>query len=602
MSAAAGAAAAAATLSHPSSLFQALDNKVKMPTRNIGEKGHIQHSWISPNSNTQEAFIQLYFQMVRAKTAEESLTFKNKFSEILRECKSSGVDWSHGNNYEVAQYLYKLIGHTRDIIDGKGERTLAYAGITSWYDFNPQQAKFLLKSFVHYLNEDGSIGEGHQYGSWNDIKYFCNYLRKLNYPDNHEMIEYAVEIISEQIKSDIKNSQSGNSVSLAIRHMPKQGKTNGWLYRKIAMNVFPYHKTATKKSSRDAAINKAEMHLRNAYSRINRNVLTTPQVFMASGCKGEGEWDHIDFGKLTSKTIRAYPKAFRNVTKKGGVRSTEQHRTRCAENYKSHMEKVSRGEAKVSGKRCNPYELVKDVINTGVDYRSDEDSRINGQWLDKMSDALPVDNFVPIVDVSGSMNCDEGVPMYSAIGLGIRLSETSKFKNRIMTFSESPSWVKFNDTDTFCDKVRKTRTAPWGMTTNLYKAMKMILDAIVENNIPPDEVENMVLAIFSDMQIDVGDKSANTVSDNIQDMYHEAGMKSRYRTPYNVPHILWWNLRTTSGFPDISTRKNTTMLSGYSDALMNAFYGKGMDALKDFTPRKLIYDILDNKRYSALTF
>mgnify|MGYP001160312601 CR=1 FL=1 len=85
----------------------------------------------------------------------------------------------------------------------------------------------------------------------------------------------------------------------------------------------------------------------------------------------------------------------------------------------------------------------------------------------------------------------------------------------------------------------------------------MILDVIVDNDISPDDTENMVLAIFSDMQIDhaihknpavrslthVG--YMDSMYDCIKDLYNEAGLRSKYKKPYNPPHILFWNLRKT---------------------------------------------------------
>ena len=577
-------------------LCAALDSRTSTPSRNQGEKGHTQYDWISPNSNAEEAFVQLYFQMVRATSVDDSLIFREKFRHIITECYTD-----HSNDRNVAKYLFKLVGHTRDIIDGKGERTLSYAGIMEWYKVNPSLAERLFDSFVYSLNTDGSHNDGHQYGSWNDVKYFCNYVKKLTSNTNHHMIEYAIRVMSSQISKDIQLFKNRKPVSLAIRHMPKQGKANGWLYRKIAMIIYPYHETARSQDSRDKAIHKAERELRKIYTEINRYALKTPQVFMASGEKGEGEWDKLEFGKMTSKTLRAYPKAFQNLTKKGEERCLEEHRRRCADNYSTHMSAVSRGEAKVSGKRCNPYELVKDVFSLSYGTVNDtEESRINGQWKDKMSTALELGNFISIVDVSGSMTCDEGRPLYSAIGLGIRLAEKSRFRNRILTFHDRPSWVKLNEKDTFCEKVRKIQHASWGMSTNFYRAMSLILDTIVENNIPPSEVSDLVLAVFSDMQIDQGSQDGHTVSEKVRRMYSDAGMRSQYREPYTPPHILWWNLRTTSGFPEISSTKNTTMLSGFSDALLNAFFEKGTDALSNFTPKKMIYDILDKERYAPL--
>jgi hypothetical protein len=576
-----------------SALSSALDNHTSQPSYGKGENGHTQLNWVSPNSNAEEAFIQLYFQMVRSTNVKESMVFRRKMRHILTECYPS-----HSPDQHVAKYMYKLIGHTRDIIDGKGERTLSYAGIMEWFGVNPSQAKSLFDSFVYAYDNDSERNGGHQYGSWNDVKYFCNYVFETTKNRNHDMIDYAVQVMAKQIIEDIKSYRAKKPVvSLAIRHMPKQG-TNGWLYRKIAMIIYPFHSTATNPISREKAINKAEMEFRKVYTVINRESLKTPQVYMASGEAGHGEWDKLQFGNMTSKTLRNYPKAFNNLTKSGIERSTEDHRIKCAENYKTHMDSVSRGEAKVNGKRCNPYELVKDAL-VGTPSQT-EQARINGQWASKMLEALPLDNIIPIVDSSGSMTCDESRPLHSAIGLGIRISETSRFKNRIMTFSQNPTWIKINDNDTFYQKVRKIDSSEWGMSTNLYRAMELILDSILEANVSPSEVKNTVLAIFSDMQFDQGTSNDTTVSVQIRKMYHEAGMASRFKAPFEPPHILWWNLRTTSGFPEISTKENTTMLSGYSDSLLNAFFGKGPEVLNDYTPRSMIYEILDNDRYQHL--
>ena len=50
--------------------------------------------------------------------------------------------------------------------------------------------------------------------------------------------------------------------------------------------------------------------------------------------------------------------------------------------------------------------------------------------------------------------------------------------------------------------VQKIKEAPWGSNTNFRKALKLILDTALENNIPPKDMENMSLIIFTDMQID----------------------------------------------------------------------------------------------------
>ena len=87
---------------------------------------------------------------------------------------------------------------------------------------------------------------------------------------------------------------------------------------------------------------------------------------------------------------------------------------------------------------------------------------------------------------------------------------------------------------------------------------------------------------------------------NIKEMYYNAGMESAWKTPYEAPHILFWNLRKTSGFPTLSSENNVTMLSGYSAQLLNIFCNKGIEELKTMTPYRMITDILSSKRYKPL--
>ena len=42
------------------------------------------------------------------------------------------------------------------------------------------------------------------------------------------------------------------------------------------------------------------------------------------------------------------------------------------------------------------------------------------------------------------------------------------------------------------------------------------------------------------------------------------------------------------------------MLSGFNSTLLNAMCDKGIDALKEFTPRKMLRDILAHERYDVM--
>jgi hypothetical protein len=235
---------------------------------------------------------------------------------------------------------------------------------------------------------------------------------------------------------------------------------------------------------------------------------------------------------------------------------------------------------------------------------------LNSQWRDNsnIKNANGLGRMIAMVDESGSM---EGDPLHAAIAMGCRVAEKSLLGKRVMTFAKSPSWINLDGCNTFVDMVQKIRTDSCsGTSTNFYKALDLILTAIEEKRVPPEEVENMILAIFSDMQIDENlrnlyefnpnfTKIWNTLYGEIKQKYHDVGMRM-YGVPLMPPHILFWNFRKTDGFPTLSSQGNTSMMSGFDPAILNLFCELGIDALRELTPFKTLIQLLDNERYLPL--
>jgi hypothetical protein len=152
----------------------------------------------------------------------------------------------------------------------------------------------------------------------------------------------------------------------------------------------------------------------------------------------------------------------------------------------------------------------------------------------------------------------------------------------------------------FVSMVEVVRNAPWGMNTNFEAALTMILDAIVQNKMEQKDVEDMVLLILSDMQMDQGDScNKESLYLEMEERYAKAGMRVHGK-PYRPPHILFWNLRSTSGFPSLSSQANCSMMSGFSPALLNFFCQQGLDALQACTPWSVLEKTLENERYRIL--
>jgi Mg-chelatase subunit ChlD len=466
-----------------------------------------------------------------------------------------------------------------------------------WYDFYPELALYALKCLVDF----GDDGKTHQYGSWKDIKYFCNYCYKQNCRVEHPLIQYSINLINTQIKKDYDNINE-DEISLAGKWAPREKSSRfGWMYQPLACQYFlKYIQTAgdsNKKESMTAAILKCKMDYRKILSSLN-NKIETVQIKQCGKT-----WRDINFNKVTSVTLSKQRKAFLNVNKKGQVKyPTDLDRIECAEHFNAHIQKAIKGEVEMKGKRVGLADFTKQAIDLNREYNSStrqiEKDLLNSQWRDNSSQNNALGDMIAMVDTSGSMYGD---PINAAIALGIRVAEKSKLGKRIMTFNSSPKWVNLEGQNDFCSMVKTVAEAEWGMSTNFNAALNMILDAIISAKMEPEDVEGLTLAIFSDMQMDAADYSFSktTLYDNIKEKYADAGMRVKGK-PYKAPHILFWNLRSSSGFPTLSTQTNASMMSGFSPTLLNLFCEEGLEALQSCTPWSLFIKSLDNERYKIL--
>ena len=583
-----------------SALINALDNHT---SKQIGENGHAEYGW---SNSIRERILQFSFQLTR--TDEKGVKNLSRIlNDMLNTLKAQqlSLEKNSSEHVVVTEYLiilYKMIGQTRDIIDGKGECSLTYMMIHVWFKFYPELALYAVKCLVDF----GDDGKTHQYGSWKDIKYFCSYCHNNLCTLDHPLIKYAINIVNAQIKRDYANMISNSDeVSLAGKWVPREKSGRfGWMYEALACNCFPiYTETAsrTAENKRDnsmaAAILKTKREYRKFLSSLNRHIDT----LQIKQC--DKNWSEIDFKKVTSVSLSKQRKAFLNVTKKGESRFPDDNdRVVCAEHFNAHIQKAIKGEIEIKGKRLGLENFTKQAIDLLQNNNASsvtEKALLNSQWRDNSTQTGALGDMIAMVDVSGSMSGD---PLNAAIALGIRVAEKSKLGKRVMTFSSTPKWVSLEGQNDFTSMVQTLQRADWGMSTNFDAALNMILDAIVEAKMEPEDVEGLTLAIFSDMQMDSADstnRDTNVLYNRIRSKYADAGMRVKGK-PYKPPHILFWNLRSTSGFPALSSQQNASMMSGFSASMLNLFCEQGVESLQAASPWSLFFKGLENDRYSIM--
>ena len=565
--------------------------------KSYGENGHLQHSW---SHKLEERIVQLSFQLVRTSKDGAALLAKT-FSTILYEIKGIKNADQRAEYMDIAR---RLLLSTRDLEDGKGEWALGYALLRVYYDHFPEEALKMVKYFVTDLPESLVDGKPvHPYGSWKDIKSLWAAFGGVKAP--LAFTEFLIKLSNDQIRRDIESTHP----SLAARWLPRaKGASKSAtpykpLFEALAKDYFAHYLVTAKfPESRIKAERKAFADYRKLLAQINK-VLDTTQIKQCAG-----RYSEIDYKNVTSVTLRNQTRAFQNKKGKSGdeQRSDSNDRIAGAENFSKFVTKAKSGNATIKGKRVGLNVMIEDMrrLTAASGGNTETISVKDLQWADAGKKIGELGNFVAMSDLSGSM---DGDPLHAAIGLGLRIAEKSRLGRRVMTFSGNPSWINLEGTNTLSEMITAMRPyedyGHWGMNTDFDKALGLILDVCVRNKLAARDVEDMVLVILSDMQIDSADKNARseTMWQKIERKYADAGRRS-IGVPYKPPHILFWNLRHTNGFPVLSEQKNCTMFSGFSPALLNSFMETGMEAIRECSPWKMLKNQLSSPRYNLAAF
>jgi hypothetical protein len=593
-----------------------------------GENNHLEYKSVDISLVTlQEKITQFSFQLVRTSSETGFSTVAKETKDILSIIMNGIKTFDKGSDtynkcVDVGIIMFKLLAQTRDIICGKGEYALFYVMLLEWAKIDFGFFEYVIETLVYDVEGEGGDknSKQHPLGSWKDMKYFLTYVKgqmlngsmenetenKKNSDLYTRFVDKVVHLINQQLRIDAQELQNnGSRFSLVARWIPREkSKKFGWLYYYLAMS-YSQHQIPhdTTHPSYERAVNRAFMVYRKIISALNKKLDTT----QVKQC--DGKWAEINFDNVTSITMHKQTNSFLNLKKNGKTTRCENDEDRddCKNNYEEYLRNVVDGKSKIKGKRVSIIDFVKSAVHCitkCLPCESPVITTLNEQWKSNSTQNGNLGNFIAMADVSGSMMEDNCNPLHSAIGLSIRVAEKSILGQRVMTFSERPTWVQLGvqDSDTFVKQVSKLRTSSWGMTTNFYLALDLIREGIEDNKLPREVAENLVLVVFSDMQMSnasasMCDLSAReTLFENMKQMFAKMGERL-YGEPCKAPHIVFWNLRKTTGFPSLSTDQNVSMLSGFSPALLNVFCEKGVAGLQQYTPWTTLVNSLNNDRY-----
>lgn len=373
-----------------------------------------------------------------------------------------------------------------------------------------------------------------------------------------------LDFLKEQFNADMENLKTGGDVSLLAKWLPSVNTSN----KEAVQNAL---KIARRFGLSNGEYRKALSALRAKIKIIENNLRTRDYSF--------------DYQKQPSRALFKYQKAF--------LRND-------GERYKSFLEDVSNGKAKLKTDNVCPYEIVAQCLNPDGDGNCsgmrvlDEGQKkaLNATWA-SLGDYGTDENMLAVIDTSGSMYQEyrEGSPMPAtvALSLGLYIAERNKgkFKNHFIEFSHKSKLIEIKG-ETFVDRIEYLTSFSEIANTNIESVFKKILNVAVSNRLPQEELPQK-LVIISDMEFDWCVENAELSNfENAKKMFAEHG--------YTLPTVIFWNVASRAlQVPVQKNEQGVALVSGVTPKIFSMIAG-GI-----ISPLVFMNEVLSNPRYEKIT-
>jgi hypothetical protein len=291
------------------------------------------------------------------------------------------------------------------------------------------------------------------------------------------------------------------------------------------------------------------------------------------------EWNKIDYSKLPSLCASRNQKAFKKND---------------TERYQEYLNELSKPKekrdknVKINSGTLYPYDIIKSFRNGG------DAIACNAQW-DELNFENDVQNVLPVIDVSGSMNYKINknltcMDISISLGMFLAMKQEGPFKNVYMTFSER-SKIGILPSENIVSNYATLKSEDWGYSTNIDAAFNNLLNFAIKNNIKDNDMPKIIV-ILSDMQF-------NPYKCNVADSaYFDRIREIYFQNNYTLPTIVFWNLDSYGTFNCKSDNKNVVMLSGFSPSSFEFLMKSGFE---NVTPEGIMIDTLMKDRYNYLS-
>ena len=459
-------------------------------------------------------------------------SFRNKSdSDTRKEC----FDFiSSFENSEDKKYLLKFIFYIRDPRNGLGERALGrelLATLLESFDFDNKEEIF--KWVVNSV---------HDYARWDDLIYLMQSLYSIRYGTavNNEIFSKHIMMIVDHLKStlenDLKMLNEKKPITLLAKWMPSinTSSQSSKSWAKFLITCFGW----------------SEKQYRQTLSKLREYLRVTERQMSLN------EWEQIDYEKVPSLANLRYKDAF--------LKHDEQRRS-------EYLSKLAKGEAKINSTVNFPHDVVHKycLSNWGHLRLHNYDEALEQLWKN-LKEIPGLKDTLVVRDDSGSMTSTLGKTNIAALevatALGIYCAEhcSEIYKNKIISFSETPKYLDFSDKTTLHDKLEYLYKHCEIANTNIRAVFQLILKTAIDNKLKQEDLPKQIL-IISDMEFDAGVSYVGNPIEESQLEFEKYG--------YQLPKLVFWNVcGRTNTVPITQNKLGAYLISGFSPNALNIVF------------------------------
>lgn len=454
--------------------------------------------------------------------------------------------------YETPLESLLWLFYLRDVRGGLGERRSFRILLKDLAKSHPKQVAVL----IPYIAE---------YGRYDDLWGLLDTSLK----------DIVVELVKTQLIFDLQNMKENKSISLLGKWLPSRNASSRntredakKLYKALGLDPMTYQKTCSA--------------LRKHLKIVERDMSAK-------------RWTVINYNTVPAKANLIYNSAF--------LRNDEERRRA----YLAALEKHD-GTAKINAGTLFPHEIVNKYSVSR--YGGSTDVTLEELWKALPDMVQGAGNVMVVADGSGSMTTrvdphgtTRALDVANALAIYFAERSFGPYKDKYITFSQSPQYVDFSKCKTLRDKISCALNHNEVANTNIQAVFELILDTAKANHLKQEDLPGTILVI-SDMEFDsCATSSAKTgrvgwygysyqrVDKNLFKYITEEFAKSGYK----MPRLVFWNVNSRTGtIPVKENDMGVALVSGFSTNIIKMVMSNKLD------PYEALLEQLFTERYKPI--